>query len=57
MKPEELVEKITDEVKGEIKSLTTSKNTLKSQITIEFNVNQGGIGEVFMTSQRKAKVK
>jgi hypothetical protein len=57
LKPEELVEKITDEVKGEIKSLTTSKNTLKSQITIEFNVNQGGIGEVFMTSQRKAKVK
>ncbi len=57
MEADELIKTVVDMLNHEIKILTTKKSTLKSQLTIELNVTQGGIGDVYITSQRRAKVK
>ncbi len=57
MNTEELLKRIEDAVRLEIQFLTTSKRTLKSEIRIEFNVNQGGVSDVKLMRQTMEKIK
>jgi hypothetical protein len=51
MNTEELLKRIEDAARREIRFLTTYKHTLKSEIRIEFNVSQGAVADVKLTRQ------
>jgi len=55
-KTESLKAAIMKSVDREIKLLTRFPHTIKSEIKIEFNVNQGGIGDVYVTHQAREKM-
>jgi len=56
VKPDELIDKIAEEIRREIKYLTNSKKTLQFQIIIEFNVSQGGLGDIYITRRNRQKM-
>ena len=54
---EDLMKRIEDAARREIQFLTTYGCTLKSEIRIEFNVNQGGVSDVKLMRQTMEKIK
>jgi hypothetical protein len=56
MKFDELVEKVSSELKETIKLLTLQKKTLQLQLLIEVNITQGGLGDVYVSSNVKKKM-
>lgn len=50
------IEKITDEVRGKIKSLTLLKKSGRYDLTIEINLTQGAIGSVYVRNNAREKL-
>jgi len=50
------IEKIVDEVRGKIKHLTLLKISGKYELTVEINVTQGAIGNVYVRNNAREKL-
>ena len=50
------IEKITDEVRGKIKSLTLLKKSGQYVLNIEINMTQGQIGNVYVGNNVREKL-
>jgi hypothetical protein len=56
VKSDELIEKVSSELEETIKMLTLQKKTLQYRLLIEVNMTQGGLGDVYVSSNTKKKM-
>jgi hypothetical protein len=56
VKSDELIEKVSSELGETIKLLTLQKKTLQLRLLIEVNMTQGGLGDVYVSSNVKKKM-
>jgi len=56
VKSDELIEKVSSELEETIKMLTLQKKTLQLRLLIEVNMTQGGLGDVYVSSNTKKKM-